>query len=94
MFNHLKNDLIHHWMQNPEASTPATVKFLFDEGLIGDRSQARYRSMQSLIKYIEAEKIEFTARRALKKDWIDELPKDSIPCGSNPFMEQFDANEC
>lgn len=80
MYNHILNDLVHFWLKNPEASQQDTIMYAVAERLIEVPNS-------EFIEYIKEQREVLSQRTIRKCDWLDELPKDDIPLGSNPFMD-------
>ncbi len=79
-FEYLRNDVYHLWIGSPNLSTLETIGALRRFNLI-DRPQ--FGLKEALIEMRK----EFDSRPKKKKDYLDNLPKDDSPIGSNPFME-------
>lgn len=80
MYDHLLNELIHFWLKTPNATFDDTLEYALGTRMIEIPSGA-------FVDYIKEEHKTFSERTFATKDWIDKLPTDNVPLGSNPFME-------
>ncbi len=82
-FNYLRNDIYHIWLKSPRLTIGETITEMRVKGLIA-------RPQQGLIECLQEMKQDFDKIPKVAKDAFDDLEKEDVPIGANPFMDSHD----